>query len=79
MSLPHYLSDVFAFTHDIHIHGTRQTSHTRPFTSVTVNSSNSFFNVKVHLYGTEFPLPSSKKHKHSFAVSIKAIVIKGYE
>ena len=35
-SLPHYLSDIFTFTHDIHIHETRQTSQIRPFTSLTV-------------------------------------------
>ena len=47
-SLPHYLSNTFAFTHDIHFHETRQTSHIRTFTSLTVKSSNSFFYVKVH-------------------------------
>ena len=47
-SLPHYLSDIFTFTHDIHIHETRQTSHIRLFASLTVKSSNSFFYVKVH-------------------------------
>ena len=41
--VPHYLSDIFTFTHDVHIHETRQTSHIRPFTSLTVKSSNSFF------------------------------------
>ena len=40
-SLPHYLSDIFAFTQDIHIHETRQTSHICPFTSLIVKSSNS--------------------------------------
>ena len=42
-SLPHYLSDIFTFTHDIHIHETRQSSHIRHFTSLIVKFSNSFF------------------------------------
>ena len=31
VSLPHYLSDMFAFTHDIHNHDTRHTSRTCVF------------------------------------------------
>ena len=42
MSLPYYLSDIFTFPYDIHIHETRQTSHIRPLTVLTVTSSNSF-------------------------------------
>ena len=47
-SLPHYLSDIFTFTHDIHIHETRQSSHIRPFTSLIVKFSLTVFYVKVH-------------------------------
>ena len=41
-SLPQYCSDIFTFTHDIHIHETRQTSHILHLTALTVTSSNSF-------------------------------------
>ena len=79
MSLPDYLSDIFTFTHDIHIQEIRQILHICPFTSLTVKSSNSFFYVKVHCYGTEFRLPSSIKNLKGFALSLKTIVVKGYE
>ena len=41
-SVPHYLSDIFTFTHDIHIHETTNL-YISPFTS-----SNSLFLIKVH-------------------------------
>lgn len=40
-SVPYSVSDIFTFSHDIHQHETRQTSHTRPLSSFTVISSNS--------------------------------------
>ena len=68
--LPHYLSDIFTFTHDIYIHETRQASHIRSFTSLTVKSSNSFL--------CKGPLIWNRNIK-GFAVSLKAIVVNEYE
>ena len=77
-SFPHYLSDTFTFTHDIHIHETRQSSHIRPFTSLTVKCSNSFL-CKGPLIWNRIPFTIQHKNNiKSFAVSLKAIV-KGYE
>ena len=59
-SLPHYLSNIFTFTHDIHIHETRQASHIRHFTSLTVKSSNSFL-CKVPLIWNRIPLTIQQK------------------
>ena len=78
-SLPHYLSDIFTCTHDIHIHETRQSSHIRPFTSLIVKFSNSFL-CKGPLIWNRIPFTiQQKKNIKSFAVSLKAIVVKGYE
>ena len=77
-SLPHYLSNIFIFTHDIHIHKTRQASHIRPFTSLTVKSSNSFL-WKGPLIWKNVRWPSSKKNIKGFAVSLKTILENGYE
>ena len=80
-NLPHYLSDIFTFTHDIHIHENRQASHIhiRPFTSLTVKSSNSFL-CKGPLIWNRIPLTIQQKNNiKSFAVSLKAIVVKEYE
>ena len=78
-SLPHYLSDIFTFTHDIHIHETRQSSHIRPFTSLIVKFSNSVL-CKGPLIWNRIPFTiQQKKNINSFAVSLKAIVVKGYE
>ena len=79
-NLPHYLSDIFTFTHDIHIHETRQASHIhiRPFTSLTVKSSNSFL-CKGPLIWNRIPLTIQQKNNiKSVAVSLKAVV-KEYE
>ena len=62
-SLPHYLSDIFTFTHDIHIHETRQSSHIRPFTSLTVKSSNSFL-CKGPLIWNRIPFTIQQQQKH---------------
>ena len=80
-SLPHYLSDIFTFTHDIHIHETRQASHIRPFTSLTVKSTNSLLcNDMEPLIWNRIPLTiQQKKNIKSFAVSLKAIVVNEYE
>ena len=78
-SLPHYLSDILIFTHDIHIHKTRQSSHIRPFTSLTVKFSNSFL-CKGPLIWNRIPFTIQQKNNiKSFAVSLKAIVVKWYE
>ena len=78
-SLPHYLSDILTFTHDIHIHETRQSSHIRPFTSLTVKSSNSFL-CKGPVIWNIIPFTiQQQKNIKSFAVSLKAIIVKGYE
>jgi hypothetical protein len=64
-NLPHYLSDIFTFTHDIHIHETRQASHIhiRPFTSLTVKSSNSFL-CKGPLIWNRIPLTIQQKKQY---------------
>ena len=78
-SLPHYLSDMFTFTHDIHIHETRQTSHIRPLNSLTVNTCNSFL-CKGPMIWNRIPITTQQKSNiTSFAVSLKAIVINGYD
>ena len=78
-SLPHYLSDIFTFTHGIHIHENRQSSHIRPFVSLTVTSSNSFL-CKGPLIWNIIPFTIQQKTNiKRFAVSLKAIVVKGYE
>ena len=77
-SLPHYLSDIFTFTHDIHIHETRQASHIRPFTSLTVKSTNSFL-CKGPLIWNRIPFSIQEKNIQSVAVSLKAIVVYVYE
>ena len=69
----------FTLTHDIHIHETRQTSHIRPFTSLTVKSSNSLL-CKGPLIWNRISLTIQQKiNIKRFAVSLKAIVVKGYE
>ena len=80
-NLPHYLSDIFTFTHDVHIHETRQASHIhiRPFISLTVKSSNSFL-CKGPLIWNRIPLTIQQKiNIKSVAVSLKAIIVKEYE
>ena len=78
-SLPYYLSDIFTFTHDIHIHKTRQSSHIRPFTSLTVKFSNSFLCKGPLIWNINSVYHPTKNNIKSFAVSLKAIVLKGYE
>ena len=78
-SSPHYLSDILTFTHDIQIHETTQCSHIRPFTSLTVKYSNSFL-CKGPFIWNRIPFTIQQKNNiNSFAVSLKAIVVKGYE
>ena len=79
-SLPHYLSDIFiTFTHDIHILETRPTSHIRPLTSITVETSNSFL-CKGPVIWNIIPITIQQKSTiKCFAVSVKAIVVNGYE
>ena len=71
-SLPHYLSDIFTFTHDIHIHETRQASHIRPFTSLTVKSYVGPF------IWNRIPFAIQQKNIKGFAVSLKAIIVNMY-
>ena len=80
MSLPYYLSDIFTFTHDIHTHETRQASHIRPFTSLTVKSSNGFL-CKGPLIWNRIPLTIQQQQQNikGFAVSLKTIVLYEYE
>ena len=70
-SLPHYLSDIFTFTHDIHIHETRHTSHIRPFTSLTVKSSNSCL-CKCPLIWNRIPFTIQQKNKTNFCSITKS-------
>ena len=78
-SLPHYLSDIFTFTHDIHIHETRQSSHIQPFTSLTVKFSNSFLCKGPLIWNRILFTIQQKNNIKSVVVSLKEIVVKGYE
>jgi hypothetical protein len=78
MSLSHYLSDIFTFTHDIDIQETRQNSHTRPLTSLTVKTFNIFL-CKGPIIWNIIPVTNSAKSNIRLAKSLKAIVINGYE
>ena len=79
MNLPFNLSDSFTLTHDVHIHETRQTSHIRPLTSLTVKTSNSFL-CKGPMFWNRIPITVQHKRKiKRVAVSLKPIVVNGCE
>ena len=66
-------------THDILIHETRQTSHIRPLTSLTAETSNSFIRI-VAVICNIIPITIQQKNNITgFAVSLKASAVHGYE